>query len=182
MISHTPHWLFKSDVSAAYHCWPMHPLWQLKQIVTIDGEQHVDRCMVFSSRSSPWIWCTFMGLITWIRIYVYMIEYLLHYMDNAFTYDTNPVLEYYIPHNTHYPLKQCWLLMLWDDIGLLHEQWKQVFGQYINIIGLFMNPIVCLSLCQLSQRMISSMPSLNSLTQHLMSMPTHWVAKAFRLD
>ena len=29
--------LFKSDVSAAYWRLPLHPLWQVKQIVTIDG-------------------------------------------------------------------------------------------------------------------------------------------------
>ena len=28
--------LFKSDVSAAYRRLPLHPLWQIKQIVTID--------------------------------------------------------------------------------------------------------------------------------------------------
>jgi len=44
-----------------------------------------------------------MGLIAWIGIYIYMIEDLLHYMDDVFTYDTNPVLEYYALHNTHYP-------------------------------------------------------------------------------
>ena len=119
----------------------MHPLWQLKQIVTIDGERHIDRCMVFGSRSSPRIWCTFMGLVAWIGIYVYMIEDLLHYMDDAFTYDANPVLEHYAPHNTHYPSKQCRLLTLWDDIGLPHERQKQVFSQCLDIIGFFVNPL-----------------------------------------
>lgn len=30
-----PHWLFKSDVSGAYRRLPMHPLWQIRQVVTI---------------------------------------------------------------------------------------------------------------------------------------------------
>jgi len=34
--------LFKMDVSQAYCCLPMHPLWQLHQIVTIDGFHHID--------------------------------------------------------------------------------------------------------------------------------------------
>src|SRR5882724_7542868 len=138
---HPPCWLFKSDVLAPYRRWPMHPLWQLKQVVTIDGERHIDRCMVFGSRSSPRIWCTFMGLVAWIVIHVYSIEDLLHYMDDAFTYDTDPTLQYYHPHDTHYPSKQCRLLTLWDDIGLPHEQRKQVFGQCIDIIGFFINPV-----------------------------------------
>jgi len=97
-----PHWLFKSDVSVAYHRLPMHPLWQLKQVVTIDGQQHIDRCMVFRSRSSPHIWCTFMGLVTWIGIHVYLIKDLLHYMDDCVSFDTNPMLEYYIPYDAYY--------------------------------------------------------------------------------
>ena len=84
----------------------MHLLWQLTQVVTIDGEQHVDCSMVFGSRSSPQIWCTFMGLVTWISIHIYSIKDLLHYMDDCFSYDTNLTLEYYRPHNTYYPLKQ----------------------------------------------------------------------------
>ena len=34
--------LFKSDVTHAYQLIPMHLLWQIKQIVTIDGLQHID--------------------------------------------------------------------------------------------------------------------------------------------
>ena len=82
-----------------------------------------------------------MGLISWISIYVYMIEDLLHYMDNAFLYDMDPVLKIYPPHHTHYPSKQCRLLTLWDDIGLPHEQCKQVFGWCIEIISFFVNPV-----------------------------------------
>ena len=33
--------IFKSDVSAAYRQLPLHPLWQIKQIATIDGERHM---------------------------------------------------------------------------------------------------------------------------------------------
>src|SRR5882724_8127488 len=97
--------------------------------------------MVIGSRSLPHIWCTFMGLVAWIGIYIYMIEYLLHYMDNAFLDDTDPVLKFYPPNDTHYPSKQCHLLTLWDDIGLPHEQCKQVFSQCIEIIGFLVNPV-----------------------------------------
>ena len=44
--------LFKSDVSATYRRLPLRPLWQIKQIVTIDGERHVDRCTSFGGRGS----------------------------------------------------------------------------------------------------------------------------------
>ena len=82
-----------------------------------------------------------MGLISWIGIYVYMIEDLLHYMDDTFTYDMDPILQYYSPYDTYYPSKQCRLLTLWDDIRLPHEQCKQILGQSIDIICLFVHPI-----------------------------------------
>jgi hypothetical protein len=34
--------LFKTDVSQAYWRLPVHPLWQLHQIITIEGMHHVD--------------------------------------------------------------------------------------------------------------------------------------------
>ena len=36
--------LFKSDIAEAYCLIPVHPLWQIKQINTIEGLRHVDRC------------------------------------------------------------------------------------------------------------------------------------------
>jgi hypothetical protein len=39
--------LFKSDVAMAYCHLILHPIWQIKQIVTVDGERHVDRCTSF---------------------------------------------------------------------------------------------------------------------------------------
>jgi hypothetical protein len=39
--------LFKSDVTMAYRCLILHPLWQVKQIVTIDDKHHVDHCTMF---------------------------------------------------------------------------------------------------------------------------------------
>ena len=35
-------YLFKDDVSKAYQCMPTHPLWQIKQVVTIGGQHYVD--------------------------------------------------------------------------------------------------------------------------------------------
>src|SRR5882724_3552592 len=81
-----------------------------------------------------------MGLVTWIAIHVYHIGDLLHYMDDSFSFDTNPMLKCYEPYDTYYPSKQCRLLMLWDDIGLPHEKRTQVFGCDLNIISFHVNP------------------------------------------
>ena len=35
--------VFKSDISDAYCNLPMHPLWQIKQVNTIQKQHHIDR-------------------------------------------------------------------------------------------------------------------------------------------
>ncbi|CDO72461.1 hypothetical protein BN946_scf184980.g2 [Trametes cinnabarina] len=42
-----PVWLFKSDIANAYRLLPMHPLWQLKQVVSVNGLRRIDRCCCF---------------------------------------------------------------------------------------------------------------------------------------
>ncbi|CDO76472.1 hypothetical protein BN946_scf184600.g21 [Trametes cinnabarina] len=56
-----PVWLFKSDIANAYRLLPMHPLWQLKQVVTVND-----------------LFCTFMSLLLWIAIHVRHISCLCH--------------------------------------------------------------------------------------------------------
>ena len=107
-----PAWLFKDDVSGTYRQWPVNSLWQIKQVVTIDGQRHIDRCMEFGTCSAARIWCLFMGLITWITIYVKGIDDLLHYTDDAFSHDVDLSLYLYEPYNELYPAKQVSLLLL----------------------------------------------------------------------
>jgi hypothetical protein len=42
--------LFKSDVAEAYRLIPMHPIWQIWQINTVDGERYVDKNNVFRGK------------------------------------------------------------------------------------------------------------------------------------
>jgi len=137
---HAPAWLFKSDMSATYRQIPMHPLWQLKQINTFQGLRHVDHNMTFGSHSAPKIWCSFFSLVIWIMIYVFLCADLLHYMDNAWSYETEQALVYYSPYDTFYPHKQVKLMQLYDYLGLPHAKKKQVFGPVLEIIGLYVDP------------------------------------------
>jgi len=50
------------------------------------------------------------------------------------------VLVLYEPYSIYLPSKQAALLTLWDDVGLLHKQEKQVFGPAIKIIGFWVDP------------------------------------------
>jgi hypothetical protein len=96
--------------------------------------------MVFGTRSAARVWCTFMGLIAWITIHVKNIYDLLHYMDDAWSYDLDPCLHLYEPYGKPYPAKQVQLLCLWDEIALPHKKSKQVFGKTLHIIRLDVNP------------------------------------------
>ena len=60
-LGSNPLMLFKDDVSKASQQMPAHPLWQIKQFVTVGGQRHVDRCLVIGGRTSGHIWCTFMA-------------------------------------------------------------------------------------------------------------------------
>ena len=132
--------LFKSDVSAAYRRLPLHPLWQIKQIVTVDGERHVDRCTSFGGRGSCRSYTSFMGVVIWIAIFVKFILDLFGYIDDNFSFDEEGNVLWYKPYGCYYPAKQTKLLQLWDEIDLPHEKAKQEYGPILRIIGFMVDP------------------------------------------
>jgi len=77
----------------------------------------------------------------WIAIYVYLLPDLMHYMDDAWSYEMDPMLAFYEPYDAWFPLKQVKLLQLYHELGLPHVQKKQQFGRTLEIIGLVVNPI-----------------------------------------
>ncbi|EJD44846.1 hypothetical protein AURDEDRAFT_166028, partial [Auricularia subglabra TFB-10046 SS5] len=132
--------MFKSDVSKAYRRLPAHPLWQIKQIVSVGGARHVDRCCNFGTKSSGDFWFSLMALVLYVAVFVRGIDSLLVYVDDTFSFDDFANLVLYEPYNILLPLKQCRLLTLWDDIGLPHSMEKQVYGSPLRIIGLDIDP------------------------------------------
>ena len=58
--------LFKSNIAEAYWLLPMHPLWQIKQINTIQGQRHVDCRNCFGGKASGSLFISFNALVTWI--------------------------------------------------------------------------------------------------------------------
>jgi hypothetical protein len=132
--------MFKSDVSAAYRRLPLHPLWQIKQVATIDGVRHVDRCTSFGGRGSCRSYTAFMGLVLWIAIYVKYLSDLFGYIDDNFSFDIDGNVLWYDPYRCYYPTKQTNLLLLWDEIGLPHEKPKQEYGPTLRIIGFLVDP------------------------------------------
>ena len=136
----TPLIMFKSDVAAAYRQLPLHPLWQIKQIVTIDGIRHVDRNTEFGGRGSCRDYTAFMGLVLWITIFVKSLPDLFGYIDDNFSFEEEGKVTWYAPYRCYYPSKQAELLCLWDEIGLPHEKPKQEYAPVLQIVGFMVDP------------------------------------------
>jgi hypothetical protein len=132
--------VFKSDVSRAYRLLPMHPLWQIRQIITIDGLRYVDRCNQFGNGAAGRLWGCVMGLVLWIAIFVKGIPELFSYVDDEFSYDLAGNEKWYSPYHKRMPSKQVRLLELWDELGIPHEERKQLFGPVLTIIGFDVDP------------------------------------------
>jgi hypothetical protein len=132
--------LFKSDVKSAYRLMPMHPLWQIRQVATVDGERYVDRCNTFGSRAGGWIWDSFISLVHWIGKEVEGIPDLHGYVDDDFSWELEKNKTFYKPYRKYLPTKQARYLKLWDKLGIPHEEDKQLFGPKLPIIGYDVDP------------------------------------------
>jgi hypothetical protein len=119
---------------------PMHPFWQIKQAVRVDGLLHIDRCGVIGGRKTGDLWVAFNGLVTWIAREIKSIAGLLVYSDDSF--GINPVddMTMYLPYHRLLPTNQFHLLSLWDELGLPHKDRKQVSGSPLPIIGIEVDP------------------------------------------
>jgi len=132
--------LFKTDVSQAYRCLPMHLLWQLCQVVTICGCHHIDNNNNFGNRGAGRLCVTFFSLVLWISIVVKSIDDLYAYVDDAFSWEFTDRLAFYQPYKKLLPAKQTDLLTLFDKVGVPHDERKQVFGSPLQVIGFDVNP------------------------------------------
>src|SRR5258708_21981082 len=130
-----PAWIFKSDVSAAYQLLPCHPRWQVQQATMIDGSFHIDWCCVFGNHASGTIWYAFYALVLWAGVNVKGLPDLLHYVDDAFSFELNETLEFYAPYDSWYPKKQVGLLKLFDKVGIPHEKGNKNMGKSLQSSG-----------------------------------------------
>ena len=128
--------LWKSDIADAYRNLPVSPFWQIKQIVTVDSQRHVDRNVCFGNSSSAGIFISFNSLVAWIAKYVKLLPYLSGYMDDSSGCNLAGDVMYYEPYGKNLPTDQCRLLLLWDELGIPHKPHKQVSGSPLTIIGI----------------------------------------------
>jgi hypothetical protein len=131
---------WKSDISLAYRICPLHPIWQLKQGVRIGNDFHIDRCITFGSSASPAIFIAFNSLVTWIAKYKRGITFIITYLDDSSGCTWKDDVSFYGPYHKFMPSPQARLLTLWDDLGIPHDERKQISGPSIPIIGIQVNP------------------------------------------
>jgi hypothetical protein len=132
--------VWKSDIEGAYRLCPLHPFWQIKQAVRIGKNFHIDRCIAFGSSASPAIFIAFNSLVTWIAKYKRGITFITTYIDDSSGCAWADDTAYYAPYDRHLPSPQTRLLTLWDDLGIPHQERKQIHGASIPVIGIQVNP------------------------------------------
>jgi hypothetical protein len=100
----------------------------------------VDRCNNFSGRDSQKIWSSFISLVLWITVHKRDIPSLKCYVDNHFSVAIGGDLELYPLYDGFFPSDQVRLLQLWDEIGLSHEEPKQISRAIVPVIGFDIDP------------------------------------------
>ncbi|KAI0692779.1 hypothetical protein BC835DRAFT_1277097 [Cytidiella melzeri] len=129
--------LYKLDVASAFLNLPAHPIWQLQQIVVVDGRFYIVRRLVFGSRASPRIWCAVSGLLAWVAIRVLHIHDIFVYMDDFYGAERETDLVLF--HGRYRPRSQVYLLLFWDAINCPYDDNKQCDGPELKIIGFWVN-------------------------------------------
>ena len=124
--------LYKSDVASAFLHLPMHPLYQLRQVVKVD-DMHIIHRLVFGNRASPRIWCALSGLLCWIAINKFGVRGLFVYMDDFYGWEFADKMKSF--HGQLRPQRQVNLLKFWDRIRCPYEDKKQLHGSPLEIIG-----------------------------------------------
>ena len=114
----------------------MHLRWQIKQVNTVDGEHHVNRCNTFGGCSSGALFIAFNSLVAWIAKRKKGIRYLGNYVDDSWGCGLEGDYAFYSLYQKAFPRDQVILLSLWDELGIPHHEPKQIHGPEIPIIGI----------------------------------------------
>ena len=90
--------IYKSDISHAYWNFWVHPLWQIKQVVSAGSKQYVDWCNCFRGHTSYLIFLSFSLLLAWIMQEVKLIRNLQTYIDDNGSFAGVSDVAYYPPY------------------------------------------------------------------------------------
>ncbi|KAF5325358.1 hypothetical protein D9619_009632 [Psilocybe cf. subviscida] len=132
--------MFKCDIADAYRLLPMHPCWQIKQIVPVGDVYHADRRNMFGGKASGSLFIAFNSLIAWIIKFVLLLAIIRAYVDDSFGMEKKGRIAWYQPYKKFMPTAQVRVLQLWDYLGVPHKEKKQVSGAPLTIIGIEVDP------------------------------------------
>ncbi|KAJ8463026.1 hypothetical protein ONZ51_g10517 [Trametes cubensis] len=132
--------MWKSDVSQAYRRMPVSPYWQIRQVVTIGSDRHVDRCNLFGGRGSLRVFSAFNALVSWIAATKFGVDFKHNYVDDDYGFALHRDVEWYQPYGKYLPTPQVRLLLCWDELGIPHEPAKQLAGPVLPVIGFLVDP------------------------------------------
>lgn len=116
--SANPEWhlvTFKSDVASAFLNLLAHPIFQLCQVIRIEGKLFIVQCLIFGNQASPQCWCAVSGLLCWLGVHKLGITSLHIYMDDFFGWDYADNLIWYL--GKLHPWQQVQFLLLWESIS-----------------------------------------------------------------
>jgi hypothetical protein len=133
--------LWKSDVSEAYRLLPVAPEWQVRQVNTIDGIRHIDRCVAFGGRRSGDIFISFMSLVLWVAQHRRGVPNPNGFVDDSFAVQVGTKTVYHAPLDKEIPVDQARMLTLWDELGIPYKPHKQQHGKVLTILGIEVNAI-----------------------------------------
>jgi hypothetical protein len=128
---------FKSDVASAFLNLPAHPIFQLCQVVQIEGKLYIVQHLVFGNHTLSHCWCAVSGLLCWLGVRKLGIVGLHVYMDNFFGWDYADNLGWY--WGKLRPHRQVQFLLLWESISCPFKDHKQEHGETLKIIGFWVD-------------------------------------------
>jgi hypothetical protein len=88
---------------------------------------------------SQHIFHTFMSLVIWIVVFVWLIQAFI-YVNNLFSFAKAGEMIYYAKYHKMLLSPFVKLLLLWDELGIPHDEHKQVYGPSLPVIGFEVDP------------------------------------------
>lgn len=82
-----------------------------------------------------------MSLVIWLAVFIRLIQAFI-YVDDSFSFTKTTDMAFYGKYRKMLPTEMVTLLLLWDELGILHEERKQVFGSPLPVIGFDVDPNV----------------------------------------
>lgn len=131
--------IWKSDIANAYRIIPLHPLWQLKQVVTWKGKRMIDRCNMWGGGAAGRLLAAIASCAMWI-LWITLEITSREYVDDVSDCEPANDLVIYQPYGKLFPRGQATLLRLWDTIGFPHAERKQLWGSSLEVTGFWVDP------------------------------------------